>query len=94
MTEKVIFEFRAEGGGDGVRFSLACGEGIMAAMGPLPIAGSCPVAVVGVPRAAWRGRARDAVKGSRRHMREALDFFEQMYRDLYGKAPGPSAEGE
>jgi hypothetical protein len=75
MAERILFEFRTMRDEDGYRFEFRPGWGEGMVCGPFSWAGCGPWT------AEWAGRARER---SRRSMRETLDAFKQMYRDLYG----------
>ena len=92
MAEKVIFEFRAQNNGEGAcAFELGHGTHCCRVSGPDVWAwcwGGHKSRVPGSGRSAQprhkRGRARQ-------HMRETLDFFEELYDDFFGDgAPGES----
>lgn len=85
MPEKIIFEFRVteNEGGCGVEFRS--GDKSFTVPGPDFSAwcrdgGSDEVHYHGPPK--WSRRRTDE---ARHHMRETLDFLEQMYGDLFGE---------
>ena len=83
MTEKVIFEFRNEQSDEGTQYKVRRGDGDFKILKPrkrgfIPPMLFCPMPWMKMP---WRSRRlRDK---SRRRMRATLDFYEQMYDDLY-----------
>ena len=80
MAEKVIFELRVRREKDGYGFEVRHGEDHFTLLG-LDIGPCCPLG--DMPGESNRQqRDRDKV---RHQMRETLDFFEQMYDDLFGE---------
>jgi hypothetical protein len=75
MAERILFEFCTLRGEDGCRFEFRPGGGEATVCGPFSWAGC------GSWSAGWADRVKER---SRRTMRETLDTFERMYRDLYG----------
>ena len=83
MTEKVLFEFRAQREDDGSRLESGHGPDDLVS-GPFAWACWHPGSTACLPRAKEPRRARrlsDRLRGS---VRMTLDFFEQFYGDLYG----------
>ena len=79
MSEKVLFEFRAEENEDGYSVIVKHDKEALSDWCP-PIRGHF-----------FRSLKNDLMKGMRRHrrlskrrMRRGLDFYERMYEELYG----------
>lgn len=79
MTEKVIFEFRVKHDEEGGGFEVRHGE-------DLGFWACCPPHdIPRPPSARWPKPPHSGRDRVRHHMRETLDFFEQMYDDLFGE---------
>ncbi len=84
MAEKVIFEFRAEPGEGGCGFSFRhdTDEWLF----PASLWACCQMMGTSErPRAEGKRRSRGPKHKVRRHMRDTLDFYEQLYEDLFGR---------
>lgn len=92
MTEKVIFEFRADDDESGWGFE--CGHGLDDLLGPEPSILAC-CGATGTPGMFHGGglkRSHHFRDNMRHHMRETLDLFEQMYDDLFGREESNESE--
>jgi hypothetical protein len=83
MTDKILFEFRSEKSDQGTRYKVRRGEGDFKELKPrksgfFPPMLCCPMPWMVKPRHSRRLNER-----SRRRMRATLDFYEQMYADIY-----------
>ena len=85
MSEKVLFEFRAEENDDGYTFVVKHDKETFPSWGPSIIKRFLPSCKEDAME-----RLRKHRKLSRRRMRRTLDFYETMYGELYG----PQNEGE
>ena len=85
MTEKVIFELRAEPSEEGTRYKVRRGDGDFKILKPSKRGFRPPILFCPVPWVRGPWRSRRLRNKSRRRMRATLDFYEQMYDDLYGE---------
>jgi hypothetical protein len=87
MAEKVIFEFRADRDEGKCRFEFGRN---MADLFESSIAACCDS--MGMSAVFCAGQPKQSQRNSneaRHHMRETLDFLEQMYDDLFGERETP-----
>ena len=86
MAEKVIFEFRAESNEKRIRYKYRRGDGDYKVLNPPRRSYHPPMLFCPVPwvRGPWISRRRR--DKTRRRMRATLDFYEQMYDELYGES--------
>ena len=91
MAEKVIFEFHAQNNGEGAcGFEFGHGKRRCRMSGPDVWAWCWREHESRVPGSGRSERPRHKRGRARQHMRETLDFFEELYDDLFGE----SAQGE
>ena len=84
MSEKVIFEVRVKENEDGCSVDFRHGDRRFTVPGPdfpLWCQESCSAGVLHHDAPKWSQRRTDEAQ---HHMRETLDFLEQLYRDLFG----------
>jgi hypothetical protein len=85
MTEKVIFELRREQSEDGIRYKVRRGDGDFKVLKPHKRGFHPPMLFCPMPWMKMPWHSRRLRNKSRRRMRATLDFYEQMYADLYGE---------
>jgi hypothetical protein len=85
MSEKVLFEFRAEENEDGYTFAVKHDKDAFPFLFPFMRGRLSPAA-----REKMAKRWQRFHKFSKRRMRRKLNFYERMYEDLYS----PQEEGE
>lgn len=91
MTEKIVFEFRADHKQSG------CGSGfghsICDLFGPSILDCHDMMSVHGM---SCGGRSKQSYHEdrARHHMRDTLDLFERLYKDLFGEEAGRGKEQE
>lgn len=83
MTDKVLFEFRSEQSNQGIKYKVRRGESDFNELKPrkpgfFPTILCCPMPWMVKP---WHSGCLK--ERSRRRMRATLDFYEQMYAELY-----------
>ena len=85
MAEKVIFEFRVKENAAGCGVEFRHGDRSFTVSGtsfPAWCQEGGPVGVHHPGQTMWSHRKADE---TRHHMRETLDFLEQLYSDLFGE---------
>lgn len=85
MTEKVLFEFRSEQSDQGTKYKVRRGEGDFKELKPHISGFFPPMLFCPMPWMVKPWHSRRLKEKSRRRMRATLDFYEQMYADLYGE---------